>query len=142
MVKKMYTVEESDEDDNSKKKPKPGSTYLDETNQFLMSRDESEVHGVKTKQLTDEVLNRRVFSYSNFRWYVRRKFNSFPFCCLSCCVKNKKKDFLWNDAKQKLYEEIDLLEIVKKLRVNQYASDVCLKPQQRDLINFFISYKL
>lgn len=44
---------------------------------------------------------------------------------------------MWKDAKQKLYDEIDLLEIVKKLRVNQFASDVVLKPRQRDLVNFF-----
>ena len=41
-----------------------------------------------------------------------------------------------------MYDEIDLLEIVKKLRVNQFASDVVLKPRQRDLVNFFQDYKL
>ena len=73
---------------------------------------------------------------------MRLRCNSFPFCCIGRCIKNKKKDFLWNDAKQKLYEEIDLLEIVKKLRVNQFASDVVLKPRQRDLVNLFLTYKL
>ena len=68
---------------------------------------------------------------------------SSPFCFLPCCKpKNKRDDILFKDAKQKLYEEIDLLEIVKKLRVNQFASDVVLKPRQRDLVNFFQDYKL
>ena len=69
---------------------------------------------------------------------------SSPFCCLCPCLKprNKRDDILFKDAKQKLYEEIDLLEIVKKLRVNQFASDVVLKPRQRDLVNFFQDYKL
>ena len=41
-----------------------------------------------------------------------------------------------------LNEEIDLLEIIKKIRVSQFASDVVLKPRQRDLINFFQDYNL
>ena len=41
-----------------------------------------------------------------------------------------------------LTEEIDLLEIVKKLRVHQFASQQTLKPYQRDLVNFFQDYKL
>ena len=37
-----------------------------------------------------------------------------------CCCKPKKKhqDFLFKDAKSKLSEEMDILEIVKKLRVH------------------------
>ena len=85
---------------------------------------------------------RRVFSYSDIRWYIRTQLSEFPLCCFSVCLRNKRQDFLWKDAKQKLYDEIDLLEIVKKLRVNQFASDVVLKPRQRDLVNFFQDYKL
>ena len=40
----------------------------------------------------------------------------------------KRDDFLFRDAKSKLAEEIDLLEIVKKLRVHQFAAQVTLKP--------------
>ena len=92
--------------------------------------------------MEDEVLNRRVFSYSPNRWYIRLQLSEFPLCCFSVCLRNKREDFLWKDAKQKLYEEIDLLEIVKKLRVHQFESDVVLKPRQRDLVNFFQDYKL
>ena len=69
---------------------------------------------------------------------------SSPLCCLFPCCKprNTRDDILFKDAKQKLYEEIDLLEIIKKLRVNQFASDIVLKPRQRDLVNFFQDYKL
>ena len=70
-----------------------------------------------------------MFSYGTGRWYFMRRMSS-PFCFLPCCkVRNKRDDILFKDAKQKLYEEIDLLEIVKKLRVNQFASDVVLKPR-------------
>ena len=70
------------------------------------------------------------------------RLSSFPFCCKCCTPKKRRDDLLFADAKQKLYEEIDLLEIVKKLRVNQFASDVVLKPRQRDLVNLFLTYKL
>ena len=42
----------------------------------------------------------------------------------------------------KLNEEIDILEIVKKLRVTSFASEVALKPRQRRLIGFFDDFKL
>ena len=42
----------------------------------------------------------------------------------------------------KLNEEIDILEIVKKLRVASFASEVALKPRQRRLIGFFDDFKL
>ena len=38
--------------------------------------------------------------------------------------------------------EIDILEIVKKLRVSYFASEIALKPRQRKLIGFFDDYKL
>ena len=49
---------------------------------------------------------------------------------------------MWKDAKQKLFTEIDLLEITKKLRVCMFASDVLLKPRQQKLVSFFSEYKL
>ena len=82
-----------------------------------------------------------MFSYGVGRWYCVHRFTTFPFCC-GCKPKSRRDDRLFADAKQKLYEEIDLLEIVKKLRVNQFASDVVLKPRQRDLVNLFLTYKL
>ena len=45
-------------------------------------------------------------------------------------------------AESKLAEELDILEIIKKLRVHQFASQVTLKPHQRDLVNFFQEYKI
>ena len=49
---------------------------------------------------------------------------------------------MFKDARNKLFEEIDILEIIKKLRVNKFTSEVFLKPRQRDLVNFFDEYKL
>ena len=43
---------------------------------------------------------------------------------------------------KKLNAETDLLEIIKKLRVHDFASEITLKPSQRDMVNFFDEYKL
>ena len=45
-------------------------------------------------------------------------------------------------AKKKLFSEIDILEIIKKLRVAYFASELALKPRQRWLVSFFHEYKL
>ena len=126
MVKKLYTADDSDNDDDNKKEGDKEGDPIDEKSPNM--------------ELADEISKRKVFSYGTGRWYFMHRMSS-PFCC--CCrPRNRKDDILFKDAKQKLYEEIDLLEIVKKLRVNQFASDVVLKPKQRDLVNFFLTYKL
>ena len=62
--------------------------------------------------------------------------------CLCCRAKKTRDDFLFKSAKSKLSEEMDILEIVKKLRVHQFACQQMLQPHQRDLVNFFQDYKL
>ena len=63
--------------------------------------------------------------------------------CLLCCRKKAgRAEWLQKDARSKLNAETDLLEIIKKLRVHQFASEMALKPSQRDLVNFFDAYKL
>lgn len=57
-------------------------------------------------------------------------------------MKPKRQDWLQRDAKGKLNCETDILEIIKKLRVHQFASEVALKPSQRDMVGFFDDYKL
>jgi len=56
--------------------------------------------------------------------------------------RRKREDWLQKDAKDKLNQEIDILDIVKKLRVYQFASDIVLKPDQQSLISFFDEYTL
>lgn len=66
---------------------------------------------------------------------------SSKWCC--CCqAKPKRADWLQEDALMKLNQEIDILEIVKKLRVAYFASEIALKPRQRKLVGFFDEYKL
>ena len=61
---------------------------------------------------------------------------------MCCRIKKKRDDWLHEDAKAKLNQEIDILELVKKLRVAYFASEIALKPRQRKLIGFFDDFKL
>jgi len=64
-----------------------------------------------------------------------RWFQSYWCCC--CRNKDKRVDFLFAEAKKKLYKEIDLLEIIKQLRVYQFTSQVTLTQEQIDMILYF-----
>ena len=87
-----------------------------------------------------EIESRKVFDYSYWRLWVVKKFDKK--CCLCCRTERKREDFLYNSARSKLSEELDILEIVKKLRLATFASQAYLKPHQRELINFFQDYKV
>ena len=147
MVKKLYTADNPDDktgDGKSQKKKNAVNEDEEASIESFISKAESEMtnsDGDMNIALEEEVSKRGVFSYDTGRWYLVHRMSSFPFCC-GCTPKKRRDDRLFADAKQKLYEEIDLLEIVKKLRVNQFASDVVLKPRQRDLVNLFLTYKL
>ena len=91
---------------------------------------------LKEKEVVIEEIERRsTFSYRYRRFFV---FNNFDksYCCW-CKPKRKREDHLFKSARGKLNEELDILEIIKKLRVSQFANELSLKPHQRDLINFF-----
>mmetsp|Transcript_44486 Transcript_44486/g.59019 ORF Transcript_44486/g.59019 Transcript_44486/m.59019 type:complete len:179 (-) Transcript_44486:352-888(-) len=57
-------------------------------------------------------------------------------------MRRKRDDWLQEDARSKLNQEIDILELVKKLRVAYFASEIALKPRQRKLVGFFDDFKL
>ena len=146
IIKKLYTKDELTKDGKKKKNKKRRGTFNaedDKQQQLIGNNDEesknSDEYNKKDK-LQREVEARGVFSYKYSRLWCLKYFSS-P-CC--CCFRTKKKreDWLWADGCKKLNEELDVLEIIKKLRVSQFAADVLLKPRQRDLINFFQDYNL
>ena len=67
-------------------------------------------------------------------------------CCCKPCNSCRKKRKLANEerlfirAKKKLYTEIDLLEVVKQLRISRFMSQIHLTQNQRELVKFFRSY--
>ena len=110
MIKKLYSADNADSAERGRS---------------------NEVHdkgGVKSKRerLDAAISNRSTFSYGFSRLWCLRHFGR-P-ACLCCRVREKREDFLYRAAKEKLYCEIDLLEIVKQMRVSMFASDIVLKP--------------
>ena len=67
-----------------------------------------------------EIESRETFSYKYLRFWQILRFDHVYCCC--CRPKKKRDDFLFKNARGKLNEELDILEIVKKLRVHQFAS--------------------
>ena len=51
-------------------------------------------------------------------------------------------DKLFEKGRKKLYDEIDLLKIIKQLRVNSFTNDLLLKPYQKDLVRWFEQYMI
>ena len=81
----------------------------------------------RDKQLEKAITERQIFVYGYWRGYFYEFFNNWYFCC--CKVRPKREEFLQKDALSKLHSEIDILEIVKKLRVHSLASEITLTPE-------------
>ena len=137
LIKKLYSAEEENTDNRQTKQPE--FSNLDRVS--VQNIDDSVVAGEDDQQkIKKEIESRETFSYKYFRFWQLWRFDKKWCCC--CRPKRMRDDHLFKDAKSKLNEELDILEIIKKLRVHQFASTVTLKPHQRDLINFFQEYKL
>ena len=94
----------------------------------------------KLDMLKYEMRHRRPFSYSAWRLFKLEQFSgAWCFCCRKF---PQRKDKLYKEGKKKLYEELDILEIIKKLRVNQFTCDLILNQTQRDMVNFHQDYKI
>ena len=90
-----------------------GIDNIDETASF---EDEFEKENFERDLVKKEIESRDVFDYSYGRFWLLKKFDKK--CCLCCRPKRKREDFLYKGARNKLNEELDILEIVKKLRVH------------------------
>ena len=66
------------------------------------------------------------------------------FCC--CCSSSKRKEDkkarLFKQGLNKLYTEIDLLEVVKQLRISRFMSSLFLTKNQCELVKFQRDYVL
>ena len=103
LIKKLYSAQEADPDQES------GDDSIDN---FLHKESEN----TNTKErMKKEIEHRSTFSYSYGRFWLLWRFDKSICCC--CRVKKKREDFLFKDGTSKLNEEIDMLEIIKKLRV-------------------------
>ena len=103
-------------------------------------------------------MSRHVFRYNWTQrfWAGLRSKIVCVFCC-GCCRPNKKRCCcferrkhsrhdkgkstknearLYAEGLAKLYVEIDLLEVVKQLRISRFMSSIFLTANQRELIKF------
>ena len=131
MIKKLYSTNTAEKEDESSNL-NGFDTPLDK-NQQMYEED-------KDMRLKKAITERQSFAYGYWRGYCFELFNNWYCCC--CKKREKRKEFLQQDALQKLNREIDILEIVKKLRISSFANELTLKPRQRHLVGFFDDYKL
>ena len=113
----------------------------------------------KQRQLKETIMSRHVFRYTwtQLRWKEFKDRVRCIFCCgfvtarrCCCCERKgrshrsaaKKEDRLYAEGLSKLYLEIDLLEVVKQLRISRFMSSIFLTANQRELIKFQKSYAL
>ena len=75
------------------------------------------------------------YGFRQFMW-------TSPLCCACCCHRYTVKDRLFEDGRKKLHHEIDLLRIIKQLRITAFGSQIGLKPHQVALIKWFETYTM
>lgn len=98
----------------------------------------------------DAIQDRAVFSYAYRKscWLKFRDQLSWLITCWCqpCCPcksrKLKKDERLFKSGLSKLFTEIDLLEVVKQLRVSRFMSSLYLGQSQRELVKFLKVYSL
>ena len=108
MIKKLYSSDlkddGSDDEVEGLLKPKPTT---------------------KQDKLEGKMTKRAIFSHK----YRRLAYIKYLGWCCCCKPGNKREDFLFQDAREKLSTETDLLEIVKNMRIFKFTSDIILKPR-------------
>ena len=93
------------------------------------------------QNLNAEVTERRKpFRYSMWRFFCKKNFSS-PWCC---CIRHKDspEDKLQSKARTRLYRELDIMQIIQKLRIARFVSELELSEEQRYLVNYHGEYML
>lgn len=80
---------------------------------------------------------REAWSYNWQEYWTSQKI-----CCSCCRRTNNTRDKLFLKGRHKLHSEIDLLQIIKQLRVASFTCNQYLKPHQLKLIRWFDQYKV
>ena len=94
-----------------------------------------------SNNLKTEVNDRRKpFRYSMWRFFCKKNFNS-PWC-FCCRHSDNFEDKLQGKARTRLYQELDILQIIQKLRVGRFVAELNLSEEQRYLVNYHTEYML
>ena len=120
LIKKLYSADELEPiPTQDASNPRVSIQDLDDDKDEDLGGDDHE-------KIRNEIESRETFSYKYPRFAFLESFDYKVCCCLR--PKKKRDDYLFKDANSKLNEELDILEIIKKLRVHQFSSNVTLKP--------------
>jgi len=123
MMQKIYSMD----------KDKSKVSVVPERGSFSKMRQE------QSKELLIDALGNR----ENFQYDVKKHFCArFCLCCCCCCWKSSLEERLFMKGQYKLHNEIDILKIIKKLRVAALTSQALLKPHQAMLVQWFDRYKV
>lgn len=100
----------------------------------------------KQDKVKDAIQNRSIFSY-NYRSALKTdiKRQLYWLCCCCCCrrpLRITKDEFYYKNGLKKLYTEIDLLEVVKQIRILKFMAMLELNQGQRELVKFVKPYLL
>jgi len=124
MTKKLYNYVEEEEHEDGDHDPRP-----------------PEEHEQFKHDLRAEVRDRRKpFKYSMWRFFCKKNFAS-PWC-LCCRHSENAEDKLQAKARSRLYAELDILQIIQKLRVARFVAELKLTDEQRYLVNYHSEYML
>ena len=124
MTKKLYNyVDEEQHEQNSPQSEPP------QDNDSFKNNLKTEVHE-----------RRKPFRYSMWRFFSKKNFSS-PWC-LCCRHKDSDEDKLQGKARSRLYQELDILQIIQKLRVARFVAELKLSEEQRYLVNYHTEYML
>ena len=74
------------------------------------------------------------------RFFCKKNFAS-PWC-FCCRHKDNDEDKLQSKARARLYSELDILQVIQKLRVARFVAELELSPEQRYLVNYHTEYML
>lgn len=103
MTKKLYNYVDN-EDDDTQSHPK----VPDNNDEFQQN-------------LNHEVKKRNPFRYEMKRFICKKNFNSA--WCLCCRHSDNRDDKLQGKARTRLYAELDILQIIQKLRVARFVAE-------------------
>lgn len=143
LIKKVFSVRKPRE---FKRQTVAGGTEIFRTTSFK-GVDQNQI------KLLEAIKDRQIFRYpyrlncwrkclDKLNWYFCQC------CCLFLCCwhrkgrKHAKDEKIFKSGLRKLYTEIDLLEVVKQLRISRFMSSLYLGQSQRELVKFLKVYSL
>ena len=95
--------------------------------------------------MTDIVSHQARFMYNYVEFRFISIFNKFCYCCckrLKCFQERKLRLERYQEASDKLNNEMDIAELIRSIRASDFVSQVYLKKHQLGLIPNFKEYQI